>query len=413
MSKVLIAVVGGFVALMLVLVMIVMGVGAAGSQNCTGGGTGGPLPPPPPGQPGAGQIVNYLQKAGESPNAAAGVVGNLEQETAGINPTESDGSGGGGIAQWSATWYHVTGPNGTQSLDAFASSQHAQPATDQAQLAFIVYDLRTAYSWLQTKMNSAPDPQTAATMFETGYEECSGVVGFMQVIPGSLCNDPHRRQYAVAALHAANGGGTGTGTTVFVGAPVTVNGGACGPVTGPTPITNGPTGKILSSGIAEAPANAPQQVKELIGAGNRIIDTFYSQERRPGMLSQVEDSYDCSGATDFALYNAGLGNTPLVDVGNATASDSGALEAYGQQGSGQWVTVYASAGHAFLIVAGLALDTSHYGPYEPTTVPYHPQPGDTVLGGPTSGPRWFVASQLLPLQLNDGENWVPRHPQGL
>lgn len=372
----------GFVVMTTIVVVLLVS-GSASQTTCTPGGTGGPLPSPPPGQPGAGQIVRYLEKGGESANAAAGVVGNLEQETQGINPEESDGRGGGGIAQWSATWYHVAGPNGSQSLDAFAASQHVAANTDQAQLAFILYDLRGPYQWLATKMNRAPDPQTAATMFETGYEHCSGVTGFMKVAPGSECNDPNRRQYAVAALHAAGGGGTGT--TVFVGAPVA----ECSPVTGPAPITSGPTGKVLASGIAEAPANAPAQVKEIIAAANQIIDKPYIWGGGHGSFEAA--GYDCSGAVSYALHGAGLLSTPET---------SGELESFGAPGAGRSVDVYGSPGHAFLIVAGLALDTSHWGlPYAPTS--------------PASGPRWFVASQLLQSQLSDGEHWVQRHPQGL
>ena len=42
-------------------------------------------------------------------------------------------------------------------------------------------------------------------------------------------------------------------------------------------------------------------------------------------------SYDCSGSTDFVLYNAGL-NSPQVDVGNRIAGDSTLLETYGSPG---------------------------------------------------------------------------------
>ena len=68
------------------------------------------------------------------------------------------------------------GPDGTQSLDAFAATHHLAANTDQAQLAFIVYDLRTGYAFykpplsgtLQSNLQSAPDPEPAATMLLTG-----------------------------------------------------------------------------------------------------------------------------------------------------------------------------------------------------------------------------------------------------
>ena len=145
------------------------------------------------------------------------------------------------------------------------------------------------------------------------------------------------------------------------------------------------------------------------------------------MLTQVQDSYDCSGSTDFVLWNAGLADPPynqnpaIVGSSTAVATGSSVLIAYGQPGTGKWVTAYSGSGgegHEFIEVAGLVLDTSHQGlPYAPVSVPYHPIPGadygPSGPGGPTSGPRWFYAKQILTPQLNDGLSWTARHPQGL
>jgi hypothetical protein len=182
------------------------------------------------------------------------------------------------------------------------------------------------------------------------------------------------------------------------------------------PTTPGITAKILPDGEAEAPAGAPPQVKDAIAAGDEIIHTFYSQERRANMLTKVQDSYDCSGSTDFVLYNAGL-SSPQVDVGNGVAGDSTALESYGLPGpdpSG-WINVFASSGHAFIEVAGIVLDTAWYSsavPINPQTVP-DPYPGDDPQnGGPHSGPRWQPAS-IISAQRSDGNQWSERHPGGL
>jgi hypothetical protein len=180
-----------------------------------------------------------------------------------------------------------------------------------------------------------------------------------------------------------------------VGNAITVRGApAAGCVTaGPT--TPGSAARILPDGLAAAPRDAPAQVQAAIAAGNRIIDTSYSTERQPNMLSTVMGSYDCSGATDFVLYNAGL-KGPQVDIGDAIAGDSGMLESYGNPGPGRWITVYASAGHAYIQVAGIVLDTAHW--------------TSTTPSG--SGPRWQPAS-ILPSQLADGNSWTERHPPAL
>jgi hypothetical protein len=266
----------------------------------------------------------------------------------------------------------------------------------------------------------------------------------MAVIAGSLCDDAKRRNFAREALQQAHlGAGAATtaatsrgsdsaattssistGTSTATSTPVS---GGCSTGIATAPITQGPTGKIEADGVAEAPANAPPAVKQAIAAGNAIIDTFYSQERRLGMLTQVQDSYDCSGSTDFVLWNAGLADPPynqnpaIVGSSTAVATSSSVLVAYGQPGPGKWITAYSGAGgegHEFIEVAGLVLDTSHQGlPYAPISVPYHPIPGadygPSGPGGPTSGPRWFYASQILTAQLNDGLSWTARHPQGL
>ncbi len=193
------------------------------------------------------------------------------------------------------------------------------------------------------------------------------------------------------AQQYAQTSGTGLETNVLVSGPA-ASGGAC-PVA--APITPGSAAKFGPDGIAQAPSDAPVPVQEAIAAGDRIIDTSYSQERTPNMLTTVMSSYDCSGSTDFVLYNAGL-SSPQVDVGDGIAGDSGMLESYGDPGPGQWITVFASAGHAFIEVAGIVLDTAHYAPATPAG----------------SGPRWQPAS-IIASQLQDGNTWTERHPPGL
>ena len=145
----------------------------------------------------AAQMVRYLISQGLTPNAAAGVVGNLQQESS-LNPTESDGAGGGGLAQWNAGWY--------SQMAAYATAHGLPPTSSAGQLMYLVWDLRGPYAWLLAKLNAAPDPGTAAFMFETGYEKCQGVTGFMvPVPPGALCMDSNRRLYAAMALAAAGG----------------------------------------------------------------------------------------------------------------------------------------------------------------------------------------------------------------
>jgi Transglycosylase SLT domain len=231
-----------------------------------------------------------------------------------------------------------------------------------------------------------PDDPWDAIFTAARYLNASGAPGDWQA---ALYAYNHAGWYVAQAQQLAQHYAQTAGTAVpAVGAPQP------GCVT-PGPTTPGTTAQILPDGLAAIPQDAPAQVQAAIAAGNRIIDTSYSQERQPNMLTTVMSSYDCSGSTDFVLYNAGL-NTPQVDVGNRIAGDSTLLETYGDPGPGRWITVYASANHAFIQIAGIVLDTAHWTPTTPAG----------------SGPRWQPAS-ILPSQLADGNTWTQRHPPGL
>ena len=228
--------------------------------------------------------------------------------------------------------------------------------------------------------------ETDAVYAAANYLHASGAPGDW---PAALYAYNHAGWYVAQVQQLAQRYAQTAGNAITAGAPAQPGCVAAGPT------TPGSAARILPDGLAAAPQDAPAQVQAAVAAGNRIIDTSYSTERQPNMLSTVMGSYDCSGSTDFVLYNAGL-NSPQVDVGDGIAGDSGMLESYGNPGPGRWITVFASAGHAFIQVAGIVLDTAHWTPTTPSG----------------SGPRWQPAS-TLPSQLADGNTWTERHPPGL
>jgi peptidoglycan hydrolase CwlO-like protein len=141
----------------------------------------------------------------------------------------------------------------------------------------------------------------------------------------------------------------------------------------PAPLTPGQTAGFISESEASAPASAPDEVKAAIAAANAIAHTPYIWG---GGHGSFEDSgYDCSGAVSYALHGGGLLESPL---------DSTGLSTWGEPGPGRWITVYGNAGHAWMIIAGLAFDTS---------------------GG--AGPRWHSAP------VSSTEGFIARHPAGL
>ncbi len=104
---------------------------------------------------------------------------------------------------------------------------------------------------------------------------------------------------------------------------------------------------IGADGLAVAPAGAPAAVVAIIQAGNEIA--FMPYRFGGGHEAWKDTGYDCSGSVSFALHGAGLLDTPLSSYDFPT---------WGASGPGQWVTIYANAAHAYMIVAGIRFDTS-------------------------------------------------------
>jgi cell wall-associated NlpC family hydrolase len=140
----------------------------------------------------------------------------------------------------------------------------------------------------------------------------------------------------------------------------------------PAPLTPGEAASYISESQASVPSAAPPAIAAAIEAANSIATTPYVWGGGHGSFES--SGYDCSGAVSFALHGGGFLESPL---------DSTGLETWGEPGAGHWITVYANAGHAWMIIAGLAFDT---------------------VGGP--GPRWHSSPVDSP------EGFIARHPPG-
>jgi len=88
----------------------------------------------------------------------------------------------------------------------------------------------------------------------------------------------------------------------------------------------------------------------LIAAANRIARAPYKYGGGHGTYH--DSGYDCSGSVSYALHYAGVLRTPL---------DSSRLMSYGLPGPGRHVTIYANAGHAYMVVDHRRFDTSAIG----------------------------------------------------
>ena len=141
-------------------------------------------------------------------------------------------------------------------------------------------------------------------------------------------------------------------------------------------LLNTPTAKArIVGGQAVPPAGAPDAIKAVIAAGNKIA--FMPYIYGGGHGDWTDSGYDCSGSVSFALHGANLVSSP---------EDSTDLESYGSPGPGRWISIWADAAHTYMYVAGLRFDTS--------------------AQSQTGGSRWTYAGRS-----NSG--FVERHPPRL
>jgi septal ring factor EnvC (AmiA/AmiB activator) len=103
---------------------------------------------------------------------------------------------------------------------------------------------------------------------------------------------------------------------------------------------------INTGGMVQPPAGAPDAVGEMMAAGNAIATLPYIWGGGHGSFESP--GYDCSGSVSYVLDAAGLLSSPET---------SGEFESYGDAGPGQWVTIYATAGHVWMTIAGWRFDT--------------------------------------------------------
>jgi cell wall-associated NlpC family hydrolase len=128
-----------------------------------------------------------------------------------------------------------------------------------------------------------------------------------------------------------------------------------------------------AGGAVQPPPGAPPAVGLVMAAGNAIAGLPYLYGGGHGGFK--DSAYDCSGSISYALAAAGLVTSPMA---------SGPFMSWGEAGPGKWITVYANAGHAFMVVAGWRFDTSNLG----------------------SGTRWTRS-------MRGTGGFVARHPPGL
>jgi peptidoglycan hydrolase-like protein with peptidoglycan-binding domain len=87
-------------------------------------------------------------------------------------------------------------------------------------------------------------------------------------------------------------------------------------------------------------------LERVIGAADEIATRPYVYGGGHGSFEST--GYDCSGSVSYALHGGGLLSSP---------EDSSALESYGEAGPGRYITIYANAEHAWMVIDGRRFDT--------------------------------------------------------
>lgn len=112
---------------------------------------------------------NYFVSKGLTKNQAAGIVGNLMQESSVIPTAVQPGGPGRGIAQWSVGGRFNTG---SKSLTSFAAARGLNKWALQTQLDFIWYELATVGGYGLPELRATTTLSGAVSVFQNKYEIC-------------------------------------------------------------------------------------------------------------------------------------------------------------------------------------------------------------------------------------------------
>jgi peptidoglycan hydrolase-like protein with peptidoglycan-binding domain len=132
-----------------------------------------------------------------------------------------------------------------------------------------------------------------------------------------------------------------------------------------------------SLGIGSATSSTGESsgvVARVIAAGDEIATRPYVWGGGHGSFEST--GYDCSGSVSYALHGGGLLSAP---------EDSSEFESYGEAGPGKYITIYANAEHAFMVIDGKRFDT---------------------IAQQETGTRWADS-------VGDTSGYVVRHPDGM
>ena len=259
---------------------------------------------------------------------------------------------------------------GPATWDALKAAEHAQAATATAQASAASAAPAVHEASAIQPATSTPDPSgvialqqqlgipadgtfgTATTAAVSAFQTAHGLTADGVVGPAT------RTALGLGDGPTLEAPSTGGATSPAASAPATTDAATTdAAATSTTAVTTDTASSTTTSTPATStaatttttagpPSSVTTALAEMTAAGDQIATLPYIWGGGHG--SWVSPGYDCSGSVSYVLHAAGLLSVP---------EDSSALEGYGAPGPGQYVTIYANAGHAWMTIDGRRYDT--------------------------------------------------------
>jgi Phage tail lysozyme len=145
-----------------------------------GAGSGYAGAPPASAGPQAKAVWTTLLANGFTEEAAAGVLGNLQQES-GVDPTSIQSGGPGmGLAQWSRGGRWDSGPH---SLTVYATTHGLDPWAAETQIEFMLYEMESGWGGFDLSVFKRINDVAKATIyFHDVYERSADSAAFVRTV---------------------------------------------------------------------------------------------------------------------------------------------------------------------------------------------------------------------------------------
>jgi peptidoglycan hydrolase-like protein with peptidoglycan-binding domain len=236
-----------------------------------------------------------------------------------------------------ATW-GLIGVHGEETLTPPTSALPQPPSQPHQALA------TTADAGEASGSGAAPDSGAAPTGGEAGGSSVARLQKALKLAPDGEFGPT--TEAAVQRLQTRHGltpdGVVGPATWAVLGIHTE------GTLTPPPSarVSPSPEGGSTSSAGGGAGEEGSGVVARVIAAADEIATRPYVFGGGHGSFQS--EGYDCSGSVSYALHGGGLLSSP---------EDSTGLESFGEAGPGKYITIYADAEHAFMVIDGKRFDT--------------------------------------------------------